>query len=318
MPGALRAARQALASAPADAIVSFAQPWTDHLIALTLTRETGLPWVAHFSDPWIDSPYFRRSGMIRRRAEAWEREVMAEATRVVFVNAYTRDRVMAKYPESWQVRADVVPQAYETAPDVRAQPSMASDRPLRMIYTGRFYDGIRTPDALLQAIAGLNTESSLEGKIELEFVGADMSVYAARAGRLGLDRLVGFTGRVSPQQARARAEAADVLLVIDAADPEGSLFLPSKLVDYLPLRRPILGLTPTPGPAAELIRELGYRVAAPDDVAGITAAVRELLKAHAAGRLVASLQHDSVAARFSIAKTTRTFARVLDQALEMR
>lgn len=318
MPGALRAARHALESAPADIIVSFAQPWTDHLIALKLKRETRLPWVAHFSDPWVDSPYFRWSGVIRRRAEAWEREVMAEATRVVFVNAHTRDRVMAKYPESWQARADVVPQAYEPAPDVRAQPSMASDRPLRMIYTGRFYDGIRTPDALLQAIAGLNAESSLEGKIELEFVGADMSVYAARAGRLDLDRLVGFTGRVSPQQARARAATADVLLVIDAGGPDGNLFLPSKLIDYLPLRRPILGLTPTPGPSAELIRELGYRVTAPDDVAGITAAVRELLKAHAAGRLVASLQHDTVAARFSVAKTTRTFARVLDQALEAR
>ena len=41
----------------AQATVSFAQPWTNHLVGMRLHRDSGLPWVAHFSDPWIDSPY---------------------------------------------------------------------------------------------------------------------------------------------------------------------------------------------------------------------------------------------------------------------
>jgi glycosyltransferase involved in cell wall biosynthesis len=310
MPAALAAARKALAAARPDALVSFAQPWTDHLIGLQLRRETGLPWVAHFSDPWVDSPYFPHEGMVRRRAEIWERDVIANASRVVFVNAHTRDRVMAKYPPSWTPKAEVIPQTFEggVAP---ARPSGSGA--MRMVYTGRFYDGIRTPDALLAALADLNRETPLAGQIAVEFVGGDMAAYAAEASRLGLAALVTFAGRVSPAEARERASAADVLLVIDAPGPD-SLFLPSKLVDYLPMRRPILGITPKVGPSAEVIRELSYPVAEPGDPAAVASAIRALLKAHAAGRLVPSLQHESVAARFTIAKTSRTFARVLEQA----
>ena len=153
--------------------------------------------------------------------------------------------------------------------------------------------------------------------MEIEFVGADMEAYAREAARLGIDRFVTFTGRVPPPHARATAATADVLLVIDA-DSDGSLFLPSKLVEYLPLRRPILGLTPVPGPSADLLGELGYRVVAPGDVPAITATLRELLQAHAAGRLVPSLQHDSVTDRFSVARTTSKFAGVLEHVVEGR
>jgi glycosyltransferase involved in cell wall biosynthesis len=316
MPGALRAARSALAAQPANLIVSFAQPWTDHLVGLALARETGLPWVAHFSDPWVDSPYFRQTGMIRQRAVAWEREVIATATRVVFVNRHTRARVMAKYPDSWAQKADVVPQAWESTDLSRSnRGAIGGDSPMRMVYTGRFYDGIRTPVALLHAIDTVNREIPLAGRLVVEFVGADMAGYTTLAASLGLSAIVQFAGRLAPIEARARAAAANVLLVIDAPSPGGSLFLPSKLIDYLPLRHPILGITPTEGPSAELIRELGYPVVTPDDQVAIANAIRELLQQHAAGRLVPSLQHDTVTARFSIAKTTTTVARVLDQAV---
>jgi len=314
MPAALAAARREVAASRPDVIVSFAQPWTDHLIGLQLRRETGLPWIAHFSDPWVDSPYFPHDGRVRRRAETWERDVIARATRAIFVNTHTRDRVMAKYPPTWKSKTEVIPQSF--AGDVAATPP-SSAGPLRLVYTGRFYDGIRTPSALLAAIADLDRESSLVGKLEVEFVGGDMAKYGHDASRLGLNGVVTFAGRVSPLEARQRASTADVLLVIDAPAADG-LFLPSKLVDYLPLRRPILGLTPAIGPSAEVIRELSYPIVEPGDVRAIAGAIRVLLTSHAAGRLVPSLQHDSVAARFSIAKTTRTFARVLGQAVEAR
>ena len=50
-------------------------------------------------------------------------------------------------------------------------------------------------------------------------------------------------GRLPFLESARIAASADVLLVIDAA-AEDNLFLPSKLIDYLPLAKPILGLTP--------------------------------------------------------------------------
>ena len=316
MPAALGAARRALQAAPANAIVSFAQPFTDHLIGLQLHQDTGLPWVAHFSDPWADSPYLPGGAAARQRAAAWEKAVIGAATRVVFVSRRTRERVMAKYPGTWAAKADVVPQAFDPAPAGGPAPPPDGSRPMRIVYAGRFYDGIRTPLALLDALARLHAQSPLAGRVEVEFIGADMETYIARAERLGLTPIVSFSGRLSPADARARAATADALLVIDAPASDGGLFLPSKLIEYLPMRRPILGLTPPDGPSDELIRELGYRTVPPDDAGAIAAAVGDLLRAHTSGRLVPSLQHDTVAARFSVDATTDKFAAVLERAVE--
>ena len=54
----------------------------------------------------------------RRIWSRMERDVIAEATRIVFVNEQTADRVMAKYPAEWRARARVVPQGFD--PRVRA------------------------------------------------------------------------------------------------------------------------------------------------------------------------------------------------------
>ncbi|MDP1571641.1 MAG: glycosyltransferase [Vicinamibacterales bacterium] len=329
VPRALAAARRLLAEEPTDVIVSFARPWSDHLVGLQLHRETGLPWVAHFSDPWVDNPYERGPAWQRRRCAAMERAVIEAATQVAFVNRQTADRVMAKYPDAWRSRVHVVPQGFEPRPaavsrvtgrSVTEAAGLALSEPegrvegLRIVYTGRFYDGIRTPEAFLQALAALHREASLDGRLTVEFVGAGMDGYERRARELGVDGLVRFAGRMPPEAAQQAAAGADVLLVIDAPSDGPSLFLPSKLVDYLPLRVPILGITPPEGPTADLLAALGYPVVAPDDVAGIGRALAQLLDAQAAGTLRASAQHDEVSAAYDIRETTRAFAEVLDTA----
>ena len=311
LPGALAEARRALGAAPADVMVSFAQPWTDHLVALRLHRETGLPWVAHFSDPWVDSPYFTTNAWARRTAAAHESAVIHAASRIVFVNRYTRDRVMAKYPAALMAKARVVPQGFELG---EPTPSLPAGGPLRMVYTGRFYGGVRTPDTFLDALASLQRVHPLEGRLSVEFVGADMTEHQRRSAALQLDGVVSFAGRVDPATARAKAAAADALLIIDAPSEGPSLFLPSKLVDYLPLRKPVLGVTPAQGPSADLLGSLGYPIVDPRDIAGIAAAVERLIESRASGGLTPSPQHDEVSRAFDIRETTRAFAAVLDEA----
>ena len=71
-----------------------------------------------------------------------------------------------------------------------------------MVYTGRFYDGIRTPDVFLEAVAELHRASALNGRIDVEFVGSRHGAYARQASALGLESIVQFRSRVSPDQAR--------------------------------------------------------------------------------------------------------------------
>jgi len=314
-----RASRAAIAAASHtkfDGLVSFAQPWSGHLAGLRVHRRTGLPWVAHFSDPWVDSPYWRGSSSQRAVAAKLEELVVREATAVVFVTAEAADLVMEKYPHSWRSKISVVPHGFVVPATATQKGSLYTDKrmPLRLVYTGRFYDGLRTPSSLFRALSTINKEEPLEGVLEFTFVGPFVTEFASEARAAGIEHLVRLNDRVPPAEAQSIAAEADVLVVIDAPADGPSPFLPSKLVDYLPLRKPILAITPLEGASATLVRRAGGIVAAPDDEGGIRVALRDLVARWREGRLDVGPDFDRIAAGYDITRTTAAFSDVLTRA----
>jgi glycosyltransferase involved in cell wall biosynthesis len=186
------------------------------------------------------------------------------------------------------------------------------DDRLTIVYTGRFYDGIRTPEPLLRALALIATRRPIACELHVAFVGTPVPSHRRLATTLGLGDVVEFAGRVSFAESARRAAHADVLLVIDAPSDE-SLFLPSKLVDYLPLDKPILALTPSRGASADLIRRLGYPVVPPDDVVAIASAIEVLVAAKRQRRLGIAEHHRSVAQQYDIRRTAGAFAGILER-----
>jgi Glycosyl transferase 4-like domain/Glycosyl transferases group 1 len=291
-------------------LITFAQPWSDHLIGLRLRRIEHLPWVAHFSDPWVDSPYATGPEWQRRLSRQMERAVIEEADAVVFVTREAADLVMAKYPDSWRSKVAVVPHGYDPRGLNRGR-SQGKAGPMRMLYTGRFYRGLRTPSALLRALASLHWRQSLAGTLELVLMGPSVEAYGRDVAGLGLDSIVRLEPRRPREEAARMAADADVLLVIDAPSAGPSVFLPSKLVDYLAFRKPILGLTPSPGAAANLLARLGFQVAPPDDEAAIAADLQALLERWRAGTLDVPPSFDEVAAEYDIRRTTAQLDAIL-------
>jgi glycosyltransferase involved in cell wall biosynthesis len=309
---ATRTASRLARERPFDVLISYGQPWSDHLIGARVHDATGLPWVAHFSDPWTDSPYLRGPRWQQRMWARMELAVIRGATAVVFVNDQTRDRVMRKYPESWRAKSFVVPHGYdcEHVPKCRALPQ--ANGPLTIVYTGRFYDGLRTPEPLFRALASLQSRRPLASELRVKLVGTEIPAHRRLARSLGLTTVVEFTGRVPFARALAYAREADVLLVVDAPS-EDNLFLPSKLVDYLPFNAPILALTPRRGASADLVRMLGYPVVAPDDEDAIAEAIEGLIVARQTGRLRPSPQHGDVAKQYDVRVTTAALADILER-----
>jgi len=309
---AARVAHRLNAERRFDVLVSFAQPWSDHLIGLRVHRATGLPWIAHFSDPWTDSPYLRGRAWQHRIWRRMEGDVVRHADALIFVNHQTKTRTMGKYPGEWEAKAHVVPHGFDCA-DLPPRPAgLTDDGPLRLVYTGRFYEGIRTPEPLLRALARIAARRPLAGDVRVVFVGTRVSAYERLACALGLGAVVEFTGRLPFAQSAAIAASADVLLVIDAPSDD-NLFLPSKLIDYLPLARPILGLTPAAGATADVLRALGHAIVPPDDEGAIAAAVERLIDAKRAGALTTPAAHHTGAAAYDIRNTTRAFDAILRQ-----
>ncbi|WP_295002634.1 glycosyltransferase [uncultured Dechloromonas sp.] len=254
-----------------QALLTFGEPMSDHLLGLRLKQKLALPWVAHFSDPWSDNPFRRRfplSNFLNRRYEA---QVVRHADRVIFTSQETLDLVMRKYPGEWRAKARVLPHGFE--PALYGERQREGDDSIVLRYLGNFY-GNRSPLPLFKALAILHRESPslLEG-VRVELVGhIPPRMFMNSAYRALPAGLVQTVSTVSYRQSLRLMADADLLLVIDAPE-EFSVFLPSKLVDYLGAGVPILGIVP-PGASAKLISRMGGEVANPRDLPAVVDSLR--------------------------------------------
>ncbi|HYG82729.1 MAG TPA: glycosyltransferase [Pyrinomonadaceae bacterium] len=256
------------------ALVTFGAPMSDHLIGLELKRRYRWPWVAHFSDPWVDNPFSSYDPLTRALNSSLERRVVNGADRVVFTSEETLELVMAKYPEEFRPKARVLPHAFD--PELFGARAEKRDSQLTVRYLGDLY-GRRTPGPLFDALSRLlaaDAEALTDVRFELIGPTYDLELEKLGLGNLP-EGLVAVKAPVTYRESLSLMASADGLLVIDAP-AEKSVFLPSKLIDYVGAGRPVLGLTP-PGTSANLIDRLGGWVARPDDVESMAAVIKNFL-----------------------------------------
>ncbi|HEX7554994.1 MAG TPA: glycosyltransferase [Leptolinea sp.] len=293
-----------------SAFISFAQPWTDHIAGLQFKEQSRLPWVAHFSDPWADNPYVKASKWVHNKRYEMESAVINAADAVIFVSKQTANLVMNKYPDSWQKKVHIIPHGFEPISNPISTNSNNPDKPLELVYTGNFY-GPRSPESLLKAVSMLNATPGYSKSIRIWFIGPLSQQFVHLAQELDLAEIVSFEGAATNSKSQEACQQADVLLVIDAPSDIPSVFLPSKLVDYLAFEKPILGITPQLGSSAELLNKLGCPIVDPQDVEGIMRELTRLIDARRKGNLTLPLKFLPTARQYQI----QYAAALLDQVL---
>ncbi|MBF0136816.1 MAG: hypothetical protein H7833_15865 [Magnetococcus sp. DMHC-1] len=262
-----RAARTILAKGwlqDTDLLVTFGQPMSTHLAGLEIRKQVNIPWLAHFSDPWVDNPLDTAHGMDIWLKRRMEHAVLEQVDGAIFTSAETVDLVMAKYPAAWRQKVGVVAHGFDPTAFPATTEIRSPGHPVVLRYLGNFY-GNRTPQALFLALARLaERQPRILDDVRIELHGDFSPTVLARTGLQSLLlHTLSIHRPVSYQRSLELMASADLLLVLDAP-AQTSVFLPSKLVDYIGAGRPILGLTP-PGAAATLIERLGGWVAPPDN-----------------------------------------------------
>jgi len=298
LPFALAAARERVDAGGVDVLLTTSSPDTGHLVGLVLRERTGVKWVADFRDPWVRRLTFAAPTRFHRRLHEWlERRVLERADRVVVTNEATRDDFLARHPAIPAARFAVIPNGYdpedlaplreysrERAAMPAAMPAAVpaavpaampaagqtpAARPLVLAHTG-LLSGKRTLAPLAAALAQLfAARPDLRPHLRVRQIGPRESVNDAIVARAGLGDVVAFTPPVDHARVLREMAAADILLLLEADEPAGSLITPGKIFEYLASGRPILALVPE-GPAASLVRAAGgSAVVAPRDVEGV-------------------------------------------------
>jgi len=257
-----------------DVLATFGSPMSDHLIGLALKRRLGVPWVAHFSDPWVDNPFLPYDRLTRRINRALEGRVLREADRLIFTSDETVELVASKQGRWLSEKARVLEHAFE--PELFDPAVARGGTTLVVRYVGDFY-GVRSPAPLFEALRRLlDAEPASVAGVRFELVGAKDERQLEEAGLAALPAgLVVSRPPVKYLESLRLMREADGLLVIDAP-ADLSVFLPSKLIDYVGAARPVFGITPR-GTAASLIRRLGGWVADPSDAAGVAETLKSFL-----------------------------------------
>ena len=159
-PFAVRAGRRALREGRFDAVFSSSFPITAHLVGRRLHRDSGLPWVAEFRDPWTD---VIADGEPRKAREvARERSIVVEATRVVTVS----EAWAALFRGKGARDVGVVTNGYDAA-------DLAPGRPpdgIVVTYLGSFYSDRQDLSAVWPALRRIG-DTSPSRRFRLRFVG---------------------------------------------------------------------------------------------------------------------------------------------------
>ena len=311
---AWKAGLKVLETVDCDAVLSFGNPMSDHLVGLALKRRSGLPWVAHFSDPWVDSSYKSYTRFARAVNARQERKVVSRADRVVFVSEETLDLVMRKYPPEWRAKARVVPHGFD--PTIFPAPGSQDSR-MVFRHLGTFYRH-RTPEPLFRALSLLyarNDDALNEVLFELVGPCYPPSLIDDCLAPFKLPECIAARPPVPYLESLRLMVEADVLISMDAP-ADLNVFLPSKLVDYLGAGRALLGITPLRGPSADLIRKAGGIAVDPEDTEGIARAICTYVREYRAGTLLQNrAAGDALRSAYEVEPVARQFQALLEEAM---
>ncbi len=293
---------------------------TAHLIALSLHRLTGIPWVADFRDPMTDLSY--PPNPLTRRLYQWiEKKSVAHCAKAVCTTAGTIQLYEARFPQTQAARFSLIENGYDeenfasAAMGGATRPSGAG--PFVLVHSGIIYPSERDPLHFFDALAELSQQgliSSKSLKVVLRASAHDRYLQTL-IDRRKISHIVMLAPPIPYCDALSEMLSADGLLILQASNCNHQI--PAKLYEYLRAGRPILALTDPVGNTAETLRNAGINtIAALDSKNDIMHMLQHFLTLARGNKApVASLETIISNSRRS---RTGELAKLLDQVLHER
>ncbi len=242
---------------PVDLIVSTGPPQSMHMIGLKLARETGLPWIADFRDPWTKIFYFKHLAMTPA-TERWhkkmEKMVLDEASAVVAVSPL----VQQEFQEMTGTPVELITNGFDECDfptDECADAYGGSDKNFVITHTGLFAaDG--NPTVLWDVLSEkCKSDRRFAERLKIRLIGkTDDQILKALMDR-DLGKMVENMGYQPHSVAVEQQRCASVLILPLRKEPEYRAVLPGKLFEYLASQRPVLGIGQPDGAMAMILKE---------------------------------------------------------------
>lgn len=310
MEPAIEAGLRLVAAHRPDVILATGPPFETLKAGWTLSRKTGVPFVADFRDPWTYGVLWHPSNDRRAAVERdWEARVVRDAAAVLVVTPSMQRTMKETYPRSAD-KVELVMNGYEDA-GIASDSTPPEDRFI-VSYIGSVMER-RLPAVLFEGLRRLRaSHPDAAADVRLHLIGPNYDA-ASPTDRLrneGLADMAEWLGPVSHERSRELMRASHVLLHIEST---ATYAVSGKLFEYLAAKRPILGMTP-PGSDDEwfLNQSGGGSNAGLTDPDRIAAVIYEHWSAWKRGNLAVAVD-DAWLKQFHRREQTRKLARLLDK-----
>ncbi len=289
-----------------DAVLTTSYPFSAHAVGMTVSRVTGLPWVADLRDPWtLHWNHAQKARPARVVERALEAMTFSRARAVTVTTDSLRDAYRRAYPAQ-APKIHAIRNAFDPIP---LPPRDRGDGPARLVHFGHVYGGARTLRPILAALAAeVRARNLTRRDVVLENYGRFSHEDLQFARAQGLEPLLSVEPQRPYAEGLASLRGASLLLLPAWGTEFGPLFLPAKLYDYLLVGAPILAVGDNPELGAILARTRAGTLVKPDDEPSLRAVISRALDPLEAPH---APDPDEVA-RFSARGMAESFASVLD------
>ena len=274
-------------------------PGISHLAGLAIKKKhPEVIWYASFSDPFKGSPYKKtdlsNKSLFYRIAfpvgsyclyhDNYEEAAVKNADKLIFICPEQRDFTLSQYEdgERYKEKSIIYPLTY--LENWQMYRDLLDYEPVKhevkqAVHLGRLY-GLRRIDSFLEALKELKEEiQDLDRQIVFHQYSEIQKEDVETIKEYGLDRLFIIHDKVSYRESIGLMKEADILVLFDTLMPNEKVqpYLPSKIVEYLMLKKAILGICDPNSPSYRILKEYGYDTVGSDKDT-IKANIRALLK----------------------------------------
>ena len=257
---------------------------TAHLIGYSLSKWSGIPWIADMRDSMTEDDY-PEDPQIRRSVLAVERKTVNNAQRCVFTAPSAQKMYAERYPsipnDRWSVISNGFDEAnFSQSADVEIA---ANEKAITLVHSGLLDPADRDPTKFFNAISTLKKGgeiSAAEVEIRLRATGFD-ELYERELRDRGIDDIVRLCAPVGYKEALSEMMAADGLILFQGEGCNHQI--PAKAYEYFRAGRPVLGLVSPHGDTGSLLKGVGIKSIAAlereqdmvSTIAGFVAEVRQ-------------------------------------------
>ncbi len=246
---ALIRGREILSNEKVELILSTASPFSSHIVASTISRETGVPWIADYRDLWTQNHYSHHTTL----RSFFEKKLELSTVKTAFSVTTVSEPLAFKLNTLLNQPIHTITNGFDSqdySTTVDATPIFS------IIYTGNIYEGRQNPCSLFDAIRLLLNEKKIEKqKLQLHFYGSDRRYLSKLLEGKGIDDLIHLHDPVPFEECVRHQKSATILLFLNWNDLQQKGVYSGKIFEYLGARRPILAFPRNPDSVVDQLLE---------------------------------------------------------------